>query len=78
MGEEVFASYERWPNKVVKVFVSKYLGKRYIHIRELWRAEAGGEWQYGKGLTLSYDDVKAIDAVIAGLEAVRKRVVEGG
>jgi hypothetical protein len=75
MPEEVFASYQMGPFKQVRVYVADFQGRPYIHIRSLFKSGDRPDWQYGKGLTIPYDDVAGIDAVVAGLVAVRKRVV---
>lgn len=42
------------------VYVNKFNGKNFCHIRKLFRLEGSEVWQYGKGVALNKDELKEL------------------
>ena len=61
----------------IRVLVSTYHDKDYIHIREFWRQSDDEEYKHGKGLSFPYDATNVIDALIDGLTIIKKAVEQG-
>ncbi len=62
-------SFGEWESgsQLLKVYRDTYKGRELLSIRKFWQDDSGN-WQPGKGVTLSYED---IDQIIEGLNQMK-------
>ena len=70
----VYSSYPTGDHSKVDVFTSEYKGKGYLNIRGMYNTEKNPEWQFGKGLSLTIDEIDVLDSIIAGLQKAKEAI----
>lgn len=64
-------------NVQIRILVVDFKKNTYIHIREFFRRSESEDWQYGKGVTFPYDNIDILDALISGLQRIKKALEKG-
>ena len=67
----VLLDLEHSNNERLRVTISPFKGRNYIHVRKWWQKNGTGEWLPGKGIGISE---RQLSEVIAALQKAAKGV----
>jgi len=69
---KVLSSYQKGDHEQIRVLISTYKDKEFIHIRSFYNTAVDSEWKFGKGVAIPTDDSEGIDSVIEGLQKAKE------